>query len=319
MMKRIEKYKFGELVRNVRLNCGFTQEHVANQAAISVETIRRIESGSNIPKMKIIENLSAVFNKDLFLAFAISRTENRLSSLYVEMDDLVVSYSELQLLNISKKFDIIEKAVYADNESEINELKQFKMILTGIEISYQNSLQGSVEAYETFLKALRITCPDFERVENRNYSFMEIKCLLLLAVELNALSRYEESNKVSLKLLDIIFAYSNINRLDNMVLQEIKVIQNISYNFHGLSNNEEALTYAEKGIELCYSNKTFYMLHCLYYRKAAALYYLKNVEEAKKWFEKSIYLLDILELDHVKAKYLEITKTRYGIELDKDF
>ncbi len=83
-----------------------------------------------------------------------------------------------------------------------------------------------------------------------------------------------------------------------------------------MDDDENALKYANEGIEECIQNKSMYILHALYYRKATALYYLKRDEkEYMRAFRNSVNLLEMQNMDEMRDLYIKVTKEQYDIDL----
>ena len=90
MIKKINPKNFGDLVREVRNLNGISQNQLAINAGISSETIRRIETQYNIPKIDVIDNISKVLKTDLLLAFLELNRLNPISYFYTQLDELIL-------------------------------------------------------------------------------------------------------------------------------------------------------------------------------------------------------------------------------------
>src|SRR5215212_1870212 len=53
---------FGELAKQLRKDCGFTQEDFAEQVGCSVETIGKIERGERLPSKQVAERMAQVLD-----------------------------------------------------------------------------------------------------------------------------------------------------------------------------------------------------------------------------------------------------------------
>lgn len=318
MIKKINSKNFGELLKEVRKLNGITQNQLAKKSGISSETIRRIETQFNIPKIDVIDNLSRVLKTDLQLLFLELKKVNPLADFYLHLDELIMEYNIDALTEISREFYEIKTQYEFDSVLEKNDIDQLEFIVKGITQSYKSMQKGSQESLDNYLSAIKLTIPEFklENYSKSKYNYIELKCLLLIALECNALSRFELSNDISIFLIKQIDKYNLFHNLDNTDMIKIKVIQNIAYNYHCLDNDKLALNYAQEGIDLCIQNKSLYMLFALYYRKATALYYLnKEKSEAIKNFKLSISVLEILRNDVLKDKFIQITEEKYNIRL----
>ena len=139
---------------------------------------------------------------------------------------------------------------------------------------------------------------------------------MLIALELNLLKRFDESNVISLFVLDYIRTPSR--HLESKDFLKIKVILNIAYNYHGLDDDVNALKYSNIGINYCLQKKTFYLLHSLYYRKAVASYYLEKPQnEYMNLFKHSIFLLNMQQMETLRKSYIQITYEKYNLKIDE--
>lgn len=321
MFYRINNSEFGKYIKQLRIDKKYSQKKLAEEASISDETIRRLEKGKYMPSISTLHNLSRVLKVDLIKANRNIGTKNVLNYFYSDLDDLIINNNREKLMKITNYFKECELKVENTNVSEIKEFEQFKKLLEGLELSYENEY-GSEEACVVYEEALRLTNPEIYLNSTKDYSlsYLEMKCLLLFSLEKNSLNKYEESNVVSLSLLKYINNSLVLDIFDSIIFFKIKLILNIAYNYHGLDKDKEALKYATLGIEYCLKNKTFYLLHGLFYRKAVAQYFLKeNKEEIKFNFGYSIFLLELQDMHELKEIYIKITKETYNIDIKQNF
>lgn len=314
MFNDVYNNEFGMYIKKIRLKMELSQDYVSENANISSETLRRIEKGVNIPTLKIIEELSVFFKRDLVKVFVDIRENKDLIGIYQQIDDLIINYNKDKLLKLKDTY--LEKT-NSKNTSQVSfDLIQFKKIIGGLELSYSHE-NGSIEALEIYEEALKISIKDFilSDIEKYIYSYMDLKCLFLIALELNALKEFEESNMISLFLFDYI--ENRTRYIDNTTFLKIKIILNISYNFHGLDDDTNALKYSNLGIEYCLKQKIFYLIHCLYYRKAVALYYLEELHDLSIiFFEKAIIVLELQNMIELRDIYIKITEEKYDLIIE---
>ena len=74
----------------------------------------------------------------------------------------------------------------------------------------------------------------------------------------------------------------------NELLLGIKILLNLSYNFHRLAQYQQALNFANKGITLCHEHYLNYALANLLARKGVAEYYLGIVDH-KTTLQQAVY------------------------------
>lgn len=304
---------FGDTLRRIRKSLNLTQKDVESQVSISAETLRRIENDINIPSISTIEELSEMYKIDVLNVYIKSKSNNILTNFYYDLDSLVINYSVDKLAQVTKKFSKIKKK--ASTHYRDCDLLQFEKLLIGLELAYSTD-QGSRDAIDMYVEAIRVRNKEFALIDIKKYkySYIELKCLYLIAIEYNVLKLYCESNALSLFLLDT--DSCTFDLFDNMNLLTIKLLMNISYNYHGLNMDAEAFKYADMGVKLCLRLKTFYLLHGLYYRCGIALFILgKPYNEYMDYLNKSMSILDLTEMYNLKKQYIDVTKQNYSIDL----
>lgn len=319
MFKRLDSVKFGEYIRKLRNSQNMTQDELAEKACINVLTIRRIEKGYNIPTFQVISNLSNALKADIHKALIQLSKENDLMGFYHQLDELLIQSDEKRLTNLIQEFSEKKEQLLQMNIIDQREIMQFEGILEGLLLSCKNL--NNREAFNSYLNALRLTIPSFsiEEWTQDALSYLEMKCVLLIALELNVLDEYKSSNDLSLQLLS--YLNNNVSELimDNIYFLKIKIYLNISYNYHGMDLDDEAYSYANYGIEYCLEKKTIYLLHGLYYRRAVALFYL-NKEDRRyiKDFKTAFIMLRVQGYNDLLVQYISITESKYGIKIDLD-
>lgn len=312
MLYSLEKEKFGEYIKKIRKSLNITQMEVSKKTTLSCETLRRIEKGENLPTLRTIEDLTTVYKFDVLKLYMSSRQSNSLFSFYEYLDDLIINYDKNKLKNISSIFNNL--LVYTDKLFNEREGLQLHAIVKGLELSYKKF--GSKEALNMYLEAINITISGFQiiNIKNYKYSYLEIKCLLLISLEYNALGKFEISNQLSL------FLFNNYNipseNFTNTTLLKIKLLMNISYNFHCLDKHQLSHKYSNMGIEYCKSNKTNYLLYGLFYRRGISAF-LSGFPEYQYMSDlrKAIMLLNIYDMKELQNVYINVTKEKYNLTI----
>ena len=75
------KKKFGDRLRSLRLQRGFTQEKIAEVIGISTENYSRIENGLSFPKPENIEKISLALEVEVLELFQFSNPNGHLQIL----------------------------------------------------------------------------------------------------------------------------------------------------------------------------------------------------------------------------------------------
>lgn len=83
--------RFGRLVADQRRRVGFTQPDLAERAGLSLDTIKKLETGATGPSIETIEQLADALGVDpsaLFGWEATAATRSELSALYARLGQL---------------------------------------------------------------------------------------------------------------------------------------------------------------------------------------------------------------------------------------
>ena len=310
MFESYDTKAFGVYIKNVRISLGLTQKDVSRLTGINSETLRKMESGMTIPKFETLEYLSVAYKQDVLAVFTFFRKNQELYGLYKKLDYIIVS-NELERLD---DFQVKLKAIEDGNEKIVlfnnNEIDQLKLIIEGIELLNFGSNQYQ-EILDILNKAIHKTLNGFkvDRFKYFKYNQIEKRILLLLAVTYAELGEYKFSNDLLIFLMDISNGNQFMSQTD--LFMYIKIIFNISYNYHELDRFENSLEYATKGIELCLKNQTTYLLSGLLFRRAVSKTKLQ-IPDADSDFKKSIELLGVMEHDGLQKIYEEKATEMYG-------
>ena len=318
MFKRINNKIFGAYLSDLRSNYNLSKISLAKQSGLTDETIRRLEKGENTPSFNTLNSLSKVLKVDLIDVYISMINNNDLNVFYKDLDSLIIGHNVTELNHLNDKFTEYEKKVYNENLEEIREVNQFRLILQGLELSI-NSEKGSLEAYNKYEDSIKLSIPTFsiKNIHENKYSYLELKCIFLMAMEKNAMENYVESNRISMDLFNYLDVVKVFDFEENMVLYKTKLYVNIAYNHHCLDDDEKAYYYSNKGIEYCVKNHSLYLLYALFYRRAVALFYLgKDSKQMKKDFLSAVSILDTYGMKSLKKIYVETTKNKYGIDLE---
>ncbi|AIS52000.1 transcriptional regulator, XRE family [Thermoanaerobacter kivui] len=302
---------FGKELKNIRKSLRLTQNEVAEQAFINIDTLRKIENGKVMPKQETLDLLSHFYKKDLnevLLKYRVkdystfckikNSIENKLESgdfegLKEDMEKLKTLEEEKmspyyakflrQLLLLSES--IYEKAVNKDPHTSLIKLE----------------------------KAMKVTIPDFSVYNYANFVYSDLEVRILMNIALIFVFEKTEKRQQGLEML--LFCLEALSEEEWEI--KIKVYYNISYTYHLLSIYEKSLYYANLGIETCVKNNTLSGLGLLLFRKAIAELNLGR-EEYKDSLIKSINIFEITGQDKLKKITIESCKKLYNLEITKE-
>lgn len=298
---------FGESVRNIRNNVGFTQKYVSELSTINIDTLRKIENGKVTPQHSTLEILSPILKVDL--------NQLLLNFRFPDYDNFNEVINRIDLKLESGEFDQLQNELpflnAILNEKDVTTfvsklIKQYYLFVESVILKTNDNNYS--ECLTKLVESIKVTSPDFNLLTYANsvYNNMEIRILMNLALILNLL----ESNDKGLEIL--LFCLDAIN--DDQIEFKIKILYNLAYNYHKLDLSEEALYYSNIGIDTCIANKSLSCLALLQTRKGIAEYYL-NIEDYKDSLIKAITILDITGQANLKDLLIASWKNNYNIDI----
>ena len=310
MFESYDLVEFGSHLRKLRRDLGLTQKEVESLSGLTADALRRIENGEVVPRYDTLLYLSHTYKKDLLAVLKSYSTANDLFGFYSRLEDFIFSNDMAALGQLSHDF-----SNYVKNNPEKGTLvngavvNQFKLMLSGVAKYYS---PDSEESYEYFCAALRVSHPTFtpELYDQFRYYEFESRILLMVAVSLSGLP--DLSNRI------LLFCLKNLNDDLQATIYEkylrVKIYFNLSYNYHSMDDDQNALLNANKGIECCNKYYLSYSLGHLLYRKGVAELLL-GIPSYLQSLQLAVQILDIQNAGELAEKYRTITKETYGIIL----
>lgn len=302
---------FGEQLREIRKLNKLTQVNVQNATGINVDTIRRIENGTVIPKYETLELLSTVYKVDILQVLYTFRIDKQVSELYSLLDIAIING---EVDRIKQMCIINERLKELDSRRLINK-NEFEQlgIFTSTTAHFHDSQNIESDILISKLSdSLNLTILHFDisRFEDFIYSTFEIRILLLIGLLYKKEQRIELSNEILIFCLDYISKKDSDDSTEAQMLR-IKLYYNISYNYYKLENDNLALDFADQGISFCMARGSYYCLALLFARKATAQLYL-GVSDYMYTYKKAISLLyiidDVEHAEYMRKKTFELHK-----------
>lgn len=308
---------FGQELRRFRKRMNKTQKDISDATGINENTLRRIENGRVLPKQETLDLLSTVYKQDVTHLFLACRM------------DLFEEYNHLM--------EEVERAFEASSPDALNEclehlnqvletdmcqhykdsLEQMTYLLKGSVIALETqqksrAKEGYLQAKEAFLSGLRLSIPDFsdDNFSEFFYNKLELQLLMNLAVSETLLHNTEKS----LQLLDFCATVVQHDREIAKTILSTKIFLNASYMNHLSEKYDQALTYANLGIENNIANRSQYAMGHLYVRKGFSELALDLPEHVQS-LKKAIFYHDILGQPELKDLVISILKEKHGIDL----
>lgn len=298
---------FGVQLKNIRKQQGLSQAKVSSQLGIHVDTLRKLENGKVMPKHETLELLSSAYKVDLFSLYQQYRSDDYLIQIYSTLNKIMnednipdSSFKCEQLLEQLENYDSYDILV-------TQELNQLKELIHCILLCNQEAYDH--ETVNRITSAIQLTHPTFtiDYIGKFNFTQLEGHLLHLLAIVYFKLRINSESNLILFHLLTSISKYN-----EHYNYQIEKIYHLISYNFHIMEEDWNAMLYAEKGILYANQHRSSYLLGSLYSRKSIALYHLGFNNEAKIQVEISLNIFKATGNTYLYNCLLDIFINKYS-------
>lgn len=305
---------FGEKLKNLRTTLGFSQVDVQRHVGVSVDTIRKIESGRVIPRYDTLELLSVVYKEDLLELLKECRSNKFLMEFHDDIDYIITCYDKDAAANLKKK---LEKSFYPDaKQSMVNpaEFKQFMIFVDAID-QFHSTFKGKKRYTRSdLIDALRLTLPDYsvKRFKRYKYNYIEFRILLLLSLFIAQEKNYIFSNRILYYILEKISTRGYSTQYVDFLT--INVYSNIAYNYHLLDEHAKVIQVADEGISFCLEKRTLHALYSLYYRKGIAQFHLEDKQYLDS-IATAFSIIKAIRIPKLLEDYVRITKEEYGISI----
>jgi transcriptional regulator with XRE-family HTH domain len=282
------RYRLGDIIRMTRKSLTITQEQLS-EGICSVETLSRIENGSQNPSRDVYE----------LLMVRMGRFRERAYSM--------LSVSDLKVLEKMKLFeDNIRLYNYKDAENILNEIRdvlgdstldrQFIIRAESL-INYLSNKIKVDEFFDNIEKALLLTIPQYAIISLSNWplSFNEVLLLINMSI---AYADKEDFTK-AIDLIDEVYLAMNRSYMEEQqrVVLQITIANNLSKWYGLIKKHEKAIEIAEEGMQLCQKYKLGNALPNLLYSIA--------------WNIEQLIELGALSVDSFKSCYTYLRKAYY--------
>ena len=297
--------EFGKTLLKIRQSLSLTQEDVSDLAMVSIETVRRIESGKVIPKQETLDYLSVIYKVDLnkrLLEFRINDYKKLIdikNNIELKLDGDKYEDLQIELATLQNLIDTTDSSYYK------NLINQFILLIESVILNKQENKPH--ESYIKLINAMNITSPGFSifNFQDFNYNTMEIRILMNIGLLLNKI----ESPEKSLEVLEFCVHY--IEPTEDIYP---KICYNLSYAYHRLDKHKKTLEYSNLGIAYCLKNRNYNGLNLLYFRKGIAEFLL-GYDNYMDSLNKSLNQCELLGQDKLRDIIVNNCKNLYNINL----
>ncbi|BCJ92734.1 hypothetical protein acsn021_03030 [Anaerocolumna cellulosilytica] len=302
---------FGAFLQDLRIQHNLSREKLAENICTSKQ-IYRIEKGLSEPSLYLITQLSIKFNMDLHEYFKMYFTNNTIAGL----EGINAINSAIETFNIPLLKSLVEK---------YEKLEDFKKGENLQHIYYGKALCSALldRNYETSLEfcfsGIQIECPNFDiaNISKNMYSNVAITLMNCIGQNCFALNQYDSGKNVFRALIIILekfainspYPFLRASQFSKKMYQ--LVLNNIAYEMFDNGEIKEALNYIEKGITFSLKEYNLRHLANLIYMKFKILYHEQNYEEAKEYYNRTIYLYKITNKDDKLTELEQSARIEY--------
>ncbi len=309
------RYRLGDIVRMTRKSLTITQEQLCDEIC-SVETLSRIENGSQNPSRDVYE----------LLMERMGRIRDRAYSL--------LSVSDLKVLEQIKLFEDYIRLFEFDKADHV--LKAIKKIAGGSLLDQQFIIRADTivnyylkrisaeECLEGFQKAIQLTIPKYGSISLINWPLSYNEALLLINIS-NAYSEKGDYEKAIEVIKEVYFAMkqSYVEEQQRVLLQVI-IANNLS-KWYGLTgHHHEAIEIANEGLHICKKSKLGNALPNLLYGVAWNKEQLIKMgklssdikRECLSYLKQAFYIASVMRLTVIKQLIKEHILTHYNVSLE---
>lgn len=303
--------KLGLELKKIRNSLNLSQEKVTEITKVNRNTIRRIEKGSVIPRFDTLVQLSKAYKQDLVSIMRYLAPTYELFRYYNDIDKLILNNDTEQLNSLYESLNNVLQSIDYTELVNIDEINQLKGLTKTISLFNSNKMN---EALQEIVLTIKITNPLFKVTNFQccTFSLLERRILLMMAVIYVRLDNLVLSNQLLM----------HISSIDNNIYYKdtegkkiyLKILLNISYNAHRLSDNVLAIDYANLGIEFCNENSLSYLLPHFLFRKGMAQYFMEQGNYLVT-LQNSIRLFSILGFNELAVNQKKSLFDNYGITI----
>lgn len=307
---------FGQFLQELRLSRNMTREQLA-QDICTPKQIYRIEKGVYEPSLYLINQLSIKFNMDLNEYFKMYFTSNTIIGLE-GVNSINAAIDNGDVINLKSLINKYEKL------DDFKKGKNLQYIYYGKALYYALLDNDYKTSLDYCFKGIQIEYPGFSlnKIAKNTYSNIGIALLNCTSQNYFAMDQYAIGMKVLFELLYIIENYVltspypmfQASQFSKIIYQV--VLCNISTHLFDNGEIKNALFYVDKGIIFSIKENNLRFLPDLILMKFKILYQEQNYEEAKEYYNRTIYLYKIMNKNNeiselettIKIDYPEIFK-----------
>ena len=316
-MKLYQLDKFGEDIKQIRIESNLSQADVYNAIGISQDTLRRIENGYTIPKFETLEYLSLLYKTDVVTLLSKTRIGHHfaLGNVAQNLNEMIINNNFTHIDNAIK---FINETILNDQERPtdqmlLNKLFQFKALVEIIQEFNMapNSIEDKKLISEKIINALKLTNSNFDLKELDSYvlDYIEIRLLIIYSVILRLYSDYQST----IDILEILLEKTTTKlKYDNNYLDLLfKIFFNIAYCYHRFDMHLKVVEICNQAMRICIDRSDYSLMHAFLFRKSVASFHLGHLEQSEQLIKQCITILKIIGNEPLAVQYKKIFDKMY--------
>ncbi len=298
-------FNIGELIRQRRIECGFSQEELC-YGICEQPTMSRIENGTTTPSRSkltaLLQRLGMVGEKYYALLseneLAVANLQSEIMTCMVQRDSIAGLDKVEQLEQIMEKDDHI--------------LKQF---ILRSRVAFGKRTDNGIEKYnfeeriDLLYEAIRLTVPHFkiENIADYILGTDEIQIIGQIATSYAYEYQFTESSSIYSRLINYVESHSKtLNQEETRSPVSILVAYNYSLSLYENNQYFEAIVVSDIGIKYSRELRNSSYLANLLFIKAYCLFHLKDFSTSKNIFLQSYYVYQAIN-DTESSNYVRDT------------
>ena len=263
---------FGKKALKIRKNCGFTRETVKEITGISIETLRRLETGVPEPRINTLEKLSTLYRYDLIELLSKSR-----SPLSFFSEDLIKKSTEkINQIDLVGLVDVIDSALRdltASTDPEDANSQYYTIFLNALKSLKIDKINDSKINVIVIEDILLILSRNQKSLLNEPYLFpFEVMASIYL------ISLHRQSGQFATAINtceDMMRKLENYPYLNDRGVDQLGALyQSMAYIYHTMDAHEKVIEF----VDAAFSNSQLAFTNTLYInlllRKAVAFHNL---------------------------------------------
>lgn len=287
-MKNFDIIKFGNDIRKLREKLNYSREYLAEKANISIDTIKRLESGkgnlrlsSLISIINSLDNISDLNHKEYFTSEKISDS--------ILLKKINVDIKTKDIKNLNEDYDnlrIIFKNI-SDREKKAK-IGSYLYLIRGVLLKWDKKYKSS---QKTLLHGLKTLKNDFQLDKFNTYDYNELE------------SRYFLNILLNYRLLgDVDYYHKMIDFFINGIIKELPSISrdlliSSTYNYanylYRLGKYDDSIYYYELLKKNLKKDMDLNMLSYAQYGIGISKFDQGKKTEAEDFFKSSVYISSI--------------------------